>query len=276
MTESVELLGAARVRGLLERHKVRPAKVLGQNFVVDPNTIRKTLAIARVSPTDKVLEIGPGAGSLTLGLAASAPSVVAVERDERLIPVLHEVLKGLPHVEVVHADALSLNLGSARATSLVANLPYNIAALVVLKALEEAPEIGALTVMTQKEVGERLAASPGTKAYGATSVLVSYFGEARVASSVSRKAFWPVPRVDSVIVRIDRRAQRDDVDTQAFFKVVKAAFSQRRKTVRNSLTDLAGSSTRAENMLSGAGVEPSRRAETLSVDDFLRLADGLE
>ena len=276
MTESVELLGAARVRELLGRHKVRPAKVLGQNFVIDPNTIRKTLAIARVSPTDKVLEIGPGAGSLTLGLAASAPSVVAVERDERLIPVLREVLEGLPHVEVVHADALSLNLGSARATSLVANLPYNIAALVVLKALEEAPEIEALTVMTQKEVGERLAAAPGTKAYGATSVLVSFFGDARVESSISRKAFWPVPRVDSVIVRIDRRAPLQDVDTQAFFKVVKAAFSQRRKTVRNSLTELAGSSTRAENMLSGAGVEPSRRAETLSLDDFLRLADRLE
>jgi 16S rRNA (adenine1518-N6/adenine1519-N6)-dimethyltransferase len=270
--KSPELLGAARVRELLKRHDVRPAKVLGQNFVIDPNTIRKTLAVARIAPTDRILEIGPGAGSLTLGLAASAPSVIAVERDERLIPLLKEILADHQNVEVVHADAMSIDLAGTRATALVANLPYNIAALVVLKVLEEAPDIQSLTVMTQKEVGERLAADPGSKTYGATSVLVRFFGTARVEARVSRKAFWPVPRVDSVLVRIDRSGMQAEVEAQAFFKVVKAAFSQRRKTLRNSLTELAGSTERAENLLSGVGIDASRRAETLSFEEFLRVA----
>lgn len=272
MTESTDFLGAARVRELLTKHEVKPARVLGQNFVVDPNTIRKTLSVARVSPTERVLEIGPGAGSLTLGLAASAPSVVAIERDGRLIPLLNEVLSDRRNVEIVHDDALKADLSATRATSMVANLPYNIAALLVLKVLEEAPEIRSLTVMTQKEVGERLAARPGTKTYGATSVLVAYFALARVEAQVSRRAFWPVPRVDSVLVRIDRRPEVDEGLRQSLFKIVKAAFSQRRKTLRNSLAELAGSPSAAEDLIGQAGIDHARRPETLSLDDFLMLA----
>ena len=275
MTGSPDLMGAARVREVLDAHDVRPSKALGQNFVIDPNTIRKMLAVARVSPTDRVLEIGAGAGSLTLGLAAAAPSVVAVERDHRLIPVLRESLGDVSNVEVVHADALAFDFASTRATAVVANLPYNIAAMVVLKVLEEAPEVETLTVMTQREVGERLAATPGTKTYGATSVLVAYFGRARVDSQVSRRAFWPVPRVDSVIVRIERSVPRAGVDPHSFFTVVKSAFSQRRKTLRNSLVEAAGSSAEAESLLTAAGIDPTLRAESLSLDDFLRLADEL-
>ena len=271
MTEAGELLGAGRVRELLKAHGVRPSRALGQNFVVDPNTIRKTLAIAGVSSSDRVMEIGAGAGSLTVGLAACAPSVVAIERDERLIPLLQEVLANVPNVELIHGDALKLDLSRMRTSSLVANLPYNIAALLVLKVLEEAPEVQSLTVMTQKEVGERLAAVPGTKSYGATSVLVAFLATARVEAQVSRRAFWPVPRVDSVIVRIARRPEPSDSPREIFFKVVKAAFSQRRKTLRNSLADLAGSGETAEKILRSAGIEPSLRAEMLSADDFLRL-----
>ena len=272
MTNSTDFLGAARVRELLTRHGVTPSRALGQNFVVDPNTIRKTLSVARVSPTDRVLEIGPGAGSLTLGLAASSPSVVAIERDDRLIPLLEEVLSNRRNVEIINGDAMEADLAATRATSVVSNLPYNMAALLVLKVLEEAPEIQSLTVMTQKEVGERLAAGPGTKTYGATSVLVAYFALARVEAQVSRRAFWPVPRVDSVLVRIDRRPEPDQESRQSLFEVVKAAFSQRRKTLRNSLAELAGSASAAEDLIRQAGVDPSRRPETLSLDDFLMLA----
>ena len=276
MTGAGELLGAGRVRELLKTHGVKPSRALGQNFVVDPNTIRKTLAIAKVSSTDRVMEIGAGAGSLTVGLATCAPSVVAVERDQRLIPFLREVLATRSNVEVVHGDALKLDLSRMRTTSLVANLPYNIAALLVLKVLEEAPEIQSLTVMTQREVGERLAAVPGSKSYGATSALLAFFATARVEAQVSRRAFWPVPRVDSVIVRMERRPKPTGASREAFFKVVKAAFSQRRKTLRNSLADLAGSGDTAEKILKGAGIEPSLRAEMLSAEDFLRLSSELE
>lgn len=272
MTERTDFLGAARVRELLAEHGVNPSRALGQNFVVDPNTIRKTLSVARVSPTERVLEIGPGAGSLTLGLAAAAPSVVAIERDGRLIPLLKDVLSNRRNVEIIHHDAMKVDLAATRATSMVANLPYNIAAHLVLKVLEEAPEIRSLTVMTQKEVGERLAAGPGTKTYGATSVLVAYFALARVEAQISRRAFWPIPRVDSVLVRIDRRSDSEQVPPQSLFKVVKAAFSQRRKTLRNSLAELAESSSAAEDLIRQAGVDPARRPETLSLDDFLMLA----
>jgi 16S rRNA (adenine1518-N6/adenine1519-N6)-dimethyltransferase len=272
VTDPVPLLGAARLRALLDEHGVRPTKSLGQNFVIDPNTIRKTLAVADLGPDERVLEIGPGAGSLTLGLASAADHVVAVERDARLIPVLRSALGHTVNVDVVQADALALDLGSFKASSLVANLPYNVAASVVLKALEEADSIRSLTVMVQREVGERLAAAPGTKAYGATSVLVSFFASARVAATVSRNAFWPAPNVDSVIVRLDRSPTLPTVDRDAFFEVVKGAFSQRRKTIRNSLGAALGSNETAERVLALAGIDAAARAESLAPEDYLALA----
>ncbi|MDQ4145645.1 MAG: 16S rRNA (adenine(1518)-N(6)/adenine(1519)-N(6))-dimethyltransferase RsmA [Actinomycetota bacterium] len=272
MSSASPLLGAARVRTLLEKHDVRPNKSLGQNFVVDPNTIRKTLAVAEPFSDDVVLEVGPGVGSLTVGLAESVKRVVAIERDDRLIPVLNEVTHDLPNVEVVHADATRIDLGAFRATSLVANLPYNIAASIVLKVLEEASTVRTITVMTQREVGERLAAGPGTKTYGATSVLTAFFAQARVAATVSRNAFWPVPNVDSVIVRANRRNSIEDRDVKAFFSVVKAAFAQRRKTLRNALAPVVGSEAGAEALLRAAGVDPSARAESLAARDYLELA----
>lgn len=266
------LLGASRVRALLDEHGVRPKRSLGQNFVVDPNTIRKTLSAAAVSSGERVLEVGPGVGSLTLGLAAAASSVVAVERDARLIPILQQILAEVDNVEVVHNDALKVDLESYRATALVANLPYNIAATLVLEVLEKAPSIRTLTVMTQREVGERLAAAPGTKSYGATSVLVGFFATARVATTVSRSAFWPVPNVDSVIVRAQRREPFPDVDVSVLFSVVKAAFGQRRKTLRNALSAAVGSVEGAEDALSRAGIDPATRAGSLSLDGYVSLA----
>lgn len=266
----MDLIGAARVRELLASHDVHPKRSLGQNFVIDPNTIRKVVDVARVTDEDDVLEIGAGCGSLTLGLAARAANVIAVEIDDRLVAALAESLAPTTNVTVVHADALTFDLADVGASILVANLPYNIATHLVLRVLEEAPQIRALVVMTQKEVGERLAARPGSKTYGQTSVMVRYFGHVQVAAQISRRAFYPAPNVDSVLVRITRE-EPPDVDRDRLFDLLRAAFSQRRKTVRNTIAAVAGSSQMAEEALERAGIAPRARAEELSLDEFVAL-----
>ena len=271
-SEQPALLGARRLREILASHDIRPTKALGQNFVVDPNTIRKVLQVARVDPDDRVLEIGAGAGSLTLGLTAAAAAVVAVEVDPRLTEVLKETLAGVANVEVIQADALTASLTDLRANKLVANLPYNIAVPVVLRVLETAPQIGELVVMTQREVGERLVAGPGSKTYGQVSVMVAYFGRATLAAKISRRAFWPVPNVDSVLVRIVRR-DPPDISPERLFPVIRAAFAHRRKTLRNNLAAVAGPDPGA--LLAAAGVDPGGRAEQLDLAEFISIAKGL-
>ena len=271
MNSQSELLGAARLRNLLARHGIRPARSLGQNFVIDPNTIRKVVAAASLDPNDRVLEIGPGAGSLTLALAAGGRSVIAVEKDARLLPALEEAMAGAKNVEIVAADAMTLDLSKLDVNKLVANLPYNIAASIVLKALEEAPRIDQFTVMTQKEVGERLLAAPGSKVYGQISVLLAYFARGQIAATVSRRAFYPVPRVDSVLVRLFRRRTLPDADWRTFSSIVKAAFSQRRKTLRNSLSSMMDAA-RAGELLAAAGVDPTDRAESVDMNAYVRIA----
>jgi 16S rRNA (adenine1518-N6/adenine1519-N6)-dimethyltransferase len=268
---SLELLGARRVRELLAAHGADPKRSLGQNFVIDPNTIRKVCDVARIEPSDRVLEIGAGCGSLTLGLAAAAAGVVAVEIDDRLIHLLRDSFAEVGNVSVVHADALNMPLADIDATVLVGNLPYNIATLLVLRALEEAPQITRITVMTQKEVGERLAADVGSKAYGQTSVMVRYFGRAQVVAQISRRAFFPVPNVDSVLVEVTREAS-PDVEQSRLFAIVRAAFSQRRKTLRNTLSSVIGSPDAAAEALIASDISPGARAEELTLDDFVRIA----
>lgn len=271
----MQTLGAARVREALTRHGVAPSRARGQNFVVDPNTVRKVVAVAALQPTDRVLEIGAGAGSLTVALAGAAAHVVAIELDRKLIPVLEETLVGLGNVDVLQGDALRVDLGALGATRVVANLPYNIATPLVTKILADAPGIAELTVMTQKEVGERLAARPGSKVYGQASVVVAYHATAAVSAHVSRRAFYPVPRVDSVIARLVRRSELPDVSFADLRGVARAAFAQRRKTLRNALGPLAGSVAAAERVLERAGVDPRARAEQVDLDDFLRMARAL-
>ena len=271
---SLELLGARRLRELLAEYGASPKRSLGQNFVIDPNTIRKVVEVARVTSTDRVLEIGAGCGSLTLGLASSAQSVVAVEIDDRLVQLLATTFEAIPNVTVVHADATTMPLADLDATVLVANLPYNIATYLVLRALEEAPQIARITVMTQKEVGERLAADVGSKSYGQTSVMVRSFGRAKVVAQISRRAFYPVPNVDSVLVEVTRGA-RPDVEHGRLSEVVKSAFSQRRKTLRNTLTPVAGSVDAAEAALVAVGISPQARAEELNLDDFVAVTKAL-
>jgi 16S rRNA (adenine1518-N6/adenine1519-N6)-dimethyltransferase len=266
------LVGARRLRELFDAHGVHPRKHLGQNFVIDPNTIRKVLEAASISPADRIVEIGAGGGSLTVGLAERAAHVIAVELDERLLPVLAIVLRGLDNVEVLHADATELDLGSLDAHRVVGNLPYGAAATLVVKVLQEAPQIGDLTVMVQKEVGERLTAGPGSKIYGQTSVLVSHFSEARIVARLSQHAFYPVPKVDSVLLRIVRRSDIPNVEDRVFAELVKRSFGQRRKMIRKALADLTGSAGAAERALADTGIDPASRAEDLGSDDFAALA----
>jgi 16S rRNA (adenine1518-N6/adenine1519-N6)-dimethyltransferase len=270
----MSLLGAARVRELLERQGVRPTKALGQNFVIDPNTIRKMVKLSRIGAADRVLEIGAGAGSLTLGLAETGAHVLAIEFDRRLMPALEEATRGVAGVEIMEADALRFDLSSVDANHLAGNLPYNIAATVVLRALDEAPQLQSLTVMTQREVGERLAAGPGDKAYGLPSVLVAYHGAARVVGRVSRNAFFPVPGVDSVIVRIERTTP-PDIDHAELRAVVRAAFGQRRKMVRRALA-AAREPGEIEAALQRAAIPSEARAEELSLDQFVTLTRELQ
>lgn len=264
-----ELLGARRLRELLDRHGVRPSKSLGQNFVVDPNTIRKVVAMSGVRPDDRVLEIGAGAGSLTLGLAAAAGQVTAIEFDRSLHPVLAETLEGIRNVDVVHADATKLDWAAVDADALVANLPYNIATPLVLDALTGAGRLRTMTVMTQREAGERLAAAPGSKAYGHVSVVVAFYAEAVVAAPISRKVFYPEPNVDSVLVRIVRRDH--ERDPGHLFALTRAAFSQRRKTLRSSLGGAVPDPARVPDALRAVGVEPTARPEQLGIEEWLAL-----
>ena len=273
-SEPGALLGARRLRAAFEARDLRPTKALGQNFVIDPNTIRKVVDIAGLNARDHVLEIGAGAGSLTLGLAAAAAKVTAIEFDRRLLPVLNEMLSGVTNVEILAGDALEVDLSTVDATTLVANLPYNIAVPVVMRVLENAPQIETLVVMTQREVGERLVSGPGSKTYGQVSVLVRYFAMASMVAKVSRRAFWPVPNVDSVLVRLVRRPPPSGANRELLFRLVKAAFAQRRKTLRNAL--VAAGFDDVEGALSTVGLDAGVRAEDLELASFVSLVQVLQ
>jgi 16S rRNA (adenine1518-N6/adenine1519-N6)-dimethyltransferase len=268
------------VRELLKAHRLRPAKALGQHHLVDPNTARKVVRLAEVEPGEMVLEIGPGLGSLTLALRAAGARVVAVEADARVLPALADALGDDPEVELVHGDALRVDLAAAApgAAKLVANLPYNVAATIVLRVLTDFPSLERLTVMVQREVGERLAAAPGTSAYGATSVKVAALAEARVLAPVGRKVFLPEPHVDSVLVGLERRRHpaAAGVGWETLDRVIEAGFSQRRKILRNSLRTLGLDQRDVEALGRAAGIDLGLRAERLDVAAFAALASALE
>jgi 16S rRNA (adenine1518-N6/adenine1519-N6)-dimethyltransferase len=272
----VDLLTPASIQALLDRHGLRPGRALGQNFLADPNTARRIVRLAGVETGTAVVEVGPGLGSLTLALLdAGASEVVALELDRHLVPVLDEVLVGRA-ARVVHGDALTVDwhalLSSAPRWSMVSNLPYNVATPVVVGVLETAPMVDRLFVMVQREVGERLAAKPGTAAYGAVSVKVAYYALAELAGTVPPSVFVPKPKVDSALVRLVRRAvppvEVPDVDR--FFAIVRAGFATRRKMLRRALAGLLGE--RAAPVLVAAGIDPSARAETLGLDAWAAIA----
>jgi 16S rRNA (adenine1518-N6/adenine1519-N6)-dimethyltransferase len=270
------LLTPRRVRELLARHGLRPSKALGQHYLADPNTARKVVRLAAVEPGETVLEVGPGLGSLTLALREAGAAVVAVEADPRLLPALAEVLGDDPLVKVELADALRVDLAglAPQARRLVANLPYSIAATLVLEVLAEVPAIGHLVVMVQREVGERLAAAPGSAAYGAPSAKLAALAEARILAPVSRRVFVPEPHVDSVLLGVVRRAHPAvaGLGHAELARVIDAAFGQRRKTLRNALRGLGLDAAEVEALGRAAGVDLGLRAERLDVAAFAALA----
>jgi 16S rRNA (adenine1518-N6/adenine1519-N6)-dimethyltransferase len=271
------LLTAPDVRELATRLGLRPTKALGQNFVIDPNTVRRLVRTAGVGPDDVVVEVGPGLGSLTLGLLPEVSRVVAVEIDGMLAAELPRTVQArLPsyadRLEVVQQDALTLSeVPGPAPTAFVANLPYNVAVPVLLRLLEHLPSLRTGLVMVQAEVADRLVAPPGSKTYGVPSVKAAWYADVRRAGSVGRNVFWPAPHVDSGLVAFTRRPS-PDADRAAVFAVVDAAFAQRRKTLRAALTGWAGSPAEAERRLRAAGIDPSARGEVLGVADFARLA----
>lgn len=277
---SVTLLTAAEVRELADRLGIRPAKRRGQNFVVDPNTIRRIVRTAEVHPADVVLEVGPGLGSLTLALLDAAATVVAVEIDRLLADALPDTVAAhapehAGRLVVVHADALTVtDLPGPPPTMLVANLPYNVAVPILLHLLEAFPSLKRGLVMVQAEVAQRLAASPGSRRYGVPSVKVRWYCDVGRAGSVNRSVFWPVPNVDSELISLVRRPPpRTRATREAVFAVVDAAFAQRRKTLRTALARWAGSADRAAAIVRAAGVDPGARGESLSIGDFARIAE---
>lgn len=296
-TGEPRLLTATAVRDLARRYGIHPSKALGQHFVVDPNTIRRLVRLAEVGGSDHVLEVGAGLGTLTLGLAGASASVTAVEIDRGVLPALEEVVGGLPNVRVVGGDAMALDwgplLGGAGGTGdaggageaspvspaswkMVSNLPYNIATPLLATMLEGVPQIRDFVVMVQREAGERLVAGPGSKIYGAVSVLVALHAEAAFLGSVPRTVFWPQPGVDSVVVRMTRRPAPVTVDAEPLMRVVRASFAHRRKTLRNALSTALGRDVAAvEQALRTAQVDPGARAEVLSLEDFARIAEVL-
>jgi 16S rRNA (adenine1518-N6/adenine1519-N6)-dimethyltransferase len=257
------------VLGLLEANGLRPSRALGQNFVADPNTVRRIAHLAGVGPGDHVVEIGAGLGSLTLALAETGAAVTAVEVDHGLVAVLREVVADLAGVTVVEADAMRLDwpalLHGHDRWVLVANLPYNVATPLVADLLDGAPAIERMLVMVQREVGERLVAPPGSAAYGAISVKVAYWAAARLAGYVPAAVFMPTPKVESALVDIVRRPP-PDVPPDALFALVRTAFGQRRKMLRRSLAGLV-----VAEQFAAAGVAETARPEELGLDEWVRL-----
>lgn len=267
------LLGPAEIRELAARLGVAPTKKLGQNFLHDPNTIRRIVAAAGLTPGDVALEVGPGLGSLTLGLVAAVRHVHAVEIDPTLAAALPSTVTA-PHLTVHTADALRVRGGDfdPPPTVLVANLPYNVAVPVVLHLLAELPGLRSGLVMVQKEVADRLTAGPGSKVYGVPSVKLAWYAEAKPAGKVPPAVFWPVPNVDSGLVAFTRHEPPPGADRRSVFAVIDAAFAQRRKTLRAALAGWAGGADAAERILTAAGISPQARGESLTVTQFAAIA----
>jgi 16S rRNA (adenine1518-N6/adenine1519-N6)-dimethyltransferase len=274
----VKLLGPAEIRDLADLLGIQPTKKLGQNFVIDANTVRRIVRIAGVDATSTAVEIGPGLGSLTLGLLETGARVVAVEIDARLAGQLAETAMaaapGLAEgqLTVVRADALTVQSLDPVPNVLVANLPYNVSVPVLLHFLERFPSLASGLVMVQAEVGQRLAAAPGSKIYGSPSAKAAWYGDFRLAGNVSRQVFWPVPNVDSILVGFERHEQPGtEAERIATFGLIDAAFQQRRKMLRQALAGVLDGSVVASDTIQRAGLAPTARGEELTVTDFLAI-----
>lgn len=273
MAESGYLTPAA-IRELAERLELRPTKKLGQNFVTDANTVRRIVRDAQISPQDRVLEVGPGLGSLTLGLVSTGAEVTAVEIDSRLasqLPLTVAALAPDARLTVIEADALAIETLPSPPTHLVANLPYNVSVPVILHLLATFPSISRALVMVQAEVGKRITAPPGSRVYGVPSAKAAWYGDWREAGAISRQVFWPIPNVDSILIGFERRAEPlgSEKERIATFRLIDAAFAQRRKMLRQALAETLGDS--AQSRFEAAGIDPTLRGEQLDIRQFLEL-----
>lgn len=281
------LLSARDIRALAAEIGLRPTKQRGQNFVIDPNTVRMIVSAAELDERCRVVEIGPGLGSLTLALLEAGHAVTAVEVDPALaarLPATIETHHGtdadfaLVTADALHVTELPDAAGSAAPgpQALVANLPYNVAVPVLLHFLATFPTIDTVLVMVQAEVADRLAAGPGSRTYGVPSAKAQWYGTVTRAGTIGKNVFWPAPNIDSGLVRITRHAHPYTAEKQTVFSCIDAAFAQRRKTLRSALSDWAGSPARAEEILTAGGVDPRARGETLTITDFIAIAEAAE
>ena len=276
-----QLLNPTEIRELAAKLGLKPTKKLGQNFVIDQNTVEKIVRTSNVSKDSIVLEVGPGLGSLTLALMATGAKVIAVEIDERLAELLPNTAKakgfGESQLIVINKDALEISKSDVNNPDvLVANLPYNVSVPVIIHILETFPSIKNYLVMVQSEVADRLAASPGSRTYGSPSVKLQWYAEVSKAGSISRNVFWPVPNVDSDLVQLHRRNNVDESIRKELFAVVDAAFSQRRKMLRSALSSMCGGSEKASEILESVQIDPRLRGEALNVSDYVRLTEGMK
>ena len=272
------MLGITEVRSLLDRYSIIPSRSLGQNFVIDPNIIRKIIRLAELQSEDQVLEIGPGIGALTCGLE-EAKRVIAIEFDRYLLPPLKETLQEaemLEKTEILHADAMEIKWEEFFSTrpgnwKMISNLPYNISSTLLLNILDHAPQVTDLLVMVQREVGERFAAGPGTASYGIPSVKAQYWSEVSIVGNVPPKVFFPAPNVDSVMLKFSRRLDPEKVDLELMWRLLKIGFGQRRKMLRKSLKGYIGIAE-----FNSAGLDPKSRPQDLTVNDWVSLAIAAE
>lgn len=273
---------ATSIRALLAEHGAAPSRALGQHFLADPNTARRIVRLADLEPGARVLEIGPGVGSLTAALLEADARITALELDRHVLPLLNAVLESTgmaDRVNVVHGDAMTADLAAISGESpvtCVSNLPYNVATPIVMRLLNEAPNVTRLLVMVQREVGERMAAKVGGREYGAVTVKIAFHGVARMVGTVAPSVFLPPPKVDSALVRIDRHPQSvvDVSSRELLFGIIQTGFAQRRKMLRRALVPLFGD--RTLELLEAAGIDPAARAETIELQAWAALARASE
>lgn len=282
--ENKRLYSPNKIRETLDKYDFKFSKSLGQNFLIDGNVVRKIVRQAGITKEDYVLEIGPGMGTLTEELAINAKKVVAVELDRKLLPILDETLENYDNVEIIYGDILEIDIKKlieeklgGGPVKLVANLPYYVTTPIIGKLLEEDLDLESISVMVQKEVADRMAASPGSKSYGSLSVFVNFYTNPKVVVKVPKTVFMPQPKIDSSVIKLDLKKELPEIDREKFFKVVKAAFSKRRKTIINSLSTYGFDLEKEEirQALEKVGIKPEERAENISVEDFIKLSTEL-
>ena len=282
--ENKRLYSPNKIKSTLDKYGFKFSKSLGQNFLIDGNLVRKIVQESNINKNDYVLEIGPGMGTLTEELALNAKKVVAVELDKKLLPILDESLEGYDNVEIVYGDILKTDVKKlieekleGGPVKLVANLPYYVTTPIIGKLLEEDLNLESISVMVQKEVALRMSAGPGSKDYGALSIFVNFYSNPRIVVKVPKTVFMPQPKIDSAVIKLELKKDLPDVDREKFFKIVKAAFSKRRKTIINALSTYGFDIDKEiiKNALVESGIRPDERAENISIEDFIKLSTNL-